>query len=133
MDHERPQGAAAEPLPPRLITNGQNTADIGYLRALVRAGLRHMHVSVHSCRPAVQAALSSTPDSLDKIQRSLRHAGRLVSHRQLIAAGWGAQAGPESASLRLVVHQLRRKIEADPSDPRRLHTEVGIGYRLLEL
>jgi two-component system KDP operon response regulator KdpE len=47
-------------------------------------------------------------------------------------AGWGTAAGTEGGSLRLVVHQLRRKIEEDSARPRRLHTEVGIGYRLTE-
>ncbi|GDY12486.1 DNA-binding response regulator [Planctomycetota bacterium] len=71
-----------------------------------------------------------TPLEFQLLAELLRHAGRLVTHRQLIAAGWGAQASSESAGLRLVVHQLRRKIEDDPADPRRLHTEVGVGYRL---
>jgi two-component system KDP operon response regulator KdpE len=76
--------------------------------------------------------LHLTPLEFALLAELLRYAGRLVSHRQLIAAGWGPQTGPESAGLRLVVHQLRRKIEEDPAQPRRLHTEVGIGYRLTE-
>ena len=62
----------------------------------------------------------------------MRHAGRLVTHRQLMQVGWGPHAGGEGGSLRLIVHQLRRKIELDPSQPQRLHTEVGVGYRLTE-
>ena len=42
--------AVSRKLVPRLITNGQNTADLGYVRALARAGLTHMHISIHSCR-----------------------------------------------------------------------------------
>ncbi len=76
--------------------------------------------------------LHLTPLEFALLAELLRHAGRLVSHRQLIAAGWGSQAGSESAGLRLVVHQLRGKIEEEPAQPKRLHTEVGIGYRLTE-
>ncbi|MFA6316104.1 MAG: radical SAM protein [Elusimicrobiota bacterium] len=64
-------------LPPRLITNGQKTADRGYLASLARAGLRHLHVSVHSSSAAKQAALSLNPDSLANIGRTLDNAGRL--------------------------------------------------------
>ena len=69
--------AVSRGLPPRLITNGQNTADGRTLRRLAAAGLTHMHISVHSCRPAVQAALSGKADSLANIRKSLRHAARL--------------------------------------------------------
>jgi two-component system KDP operon response regulator KdpE len=85
----------------------------------------------HRCtRGGVEVRL--TPLEFNLLAELLRHVGQLVSHRQLIAAGWGPHADPESAGLRLVVHQLRRKIEEDPSNPRRLHTEVGVGYRLTE-
>lgn len=72
-----------------------------------------------------------TPLEFTLLSELMRHAGRLVTHRQLLQAGWGQQGGSGAGSLRLIVHQLRRKIETDPSQPRRLHTEVGVGYRLL--
>lgn len=78
------------------------------------------------------AEVHLTPLEFALLAELLRHAGRLVTHRQLTAAGWGPAATAEPAGLRLVVHQLRRKIEEDPSAPRRLHTEVGAGYRLTE-
>ncbi|MBI5883653.1 MAG: radical SAM protein [Elusimicrobia bacterium] len=55
----------------RVITNGQRTCDRGYLDALFQAGLRHVNVSVHSHRKAVQAFLTNNPDSLANICRSL--------------------------------------------------------------
>jgi two-component system KDP operon response regulator KdpE len=73
-----------------------------------------------------------TPLEFALLAELMRHAGRLVTHRQLIHAGWGDHAASESGGLRLAVHQLRRKIEDQPADPKRLHTEVGIGYRLVE-
>jgi len=68
--------ARSKGLPPRLITNGQRTSDAGYLRELAAAGLDHMHVSVHSSRPAVQAELTGNPRSLPRILMTLENAGR---------------------------------------------------------
>ena len=64
-------------LPVRLITNGQKTAGLKYFKSLQAAGLRHMHVSVHSPRAEVQAGFSQNPDSLPNIMRTLDNAGRL--------------------------------------------------------
>ncbi|MBI5240705.1 MAG: radical SAM protein [Elusimicrobia bacterium] len=55
----------------RIITNGQRTADPAYLRSLMSAGLRHLHVTVHSHRKPVQSFLSGNPDSLPNIVRTL--------------------------------------------------------------
>jgi MoaA/NifB/PqqE/SkfB family radical SAM enzyme len=68
--------ALEKSLPPRLITNGQRCADPVFFRALVSAGLEHMHVSVHSVREDVQARLTGNPKSLAKIYRALENAGR---------------------------------------------------------
>ena len=76
------------------------------------------------------AGVHLTPLEFLLLAELMRFSGRLVTHRQLAAAGWGP-AAIEPANLRLIVHQLRRKIEEDPSAPRRLHTEVGVGYRLI--
>ena len=66
--------AAERGLPPRMITNGQLTADRERLRAYVEAGLDQMHVSLHSCRADVQGFLSDNPDSLANLRATLRHA-----------------------------------------------------------
>lgn len=63
--------AAGLGLPCRLITNAQRTADPAYLGRLMTAGLRHIHVSVHSHLRAVQSFLSGNPDSLANIVRTL--------------------------------------------------------------
>lgn len=97
--------AVSRKLPPRLITNGQNTADLGYLRSLVHAGLGHMHISIHSCRPQVQAALSSNPDSLRNIRSSLRHAARLGLRVDVNTVINKANAGHLSELVRWVVAQ----------------------------
>jgi two-component system KDP operon response regulator KdpE len=84
----------------------------------------------HTCTRAGEE-VRLTPLEFSLLAELMRHAGRLVTHRQLMQAGWGPHAGSEGGSLRLIVHQLRRKIEGDSSRPQRLHTEVGIGYRLI--
>jgi len=64
-------------LPARIITNAQRTADRDYLLRLVEAGLTHMHVSVHSHRPALQAFLTGNRDSLANLIRTLHHLKKL--------------------------------------------------------
>jgi pyruvate-formate lyase-activating enzyme len=61
----------------RIITNGQETARPGVLAELRRAGLRQLHVSLHSHLPAVHDRIARNPGSLDRIERTLRRAERL--------------------------------------------------------
>jgi len=56
-------------------------------------------------------------------------AGQVVTHRKLLLAGWGAETA-DTQYLRVYIGLLRQKIEADPSDPRLLLSEPGVGYRL---
>lgn len=58
-----------------------------------------------------------------------RHAGQVVSHRQLLVAGWGGSVA-DTQFVRVYIGQLRQKLEADPSAPTLILTEPGIGYRL---
>jgi two-component system KDP operon response regulator KdpE len=58
-----------------------------------------------------------------------RHAGQVVSHKQLLAAGWGGSV-TDTQFVRVYVGQIRQKLEADPSAPTLILTEPGIGYRL---
>jgi two-component system KDP operon response regulator KdpE len=58
------------------------------------------------------------------------HAGKVVTHKQLIAAVWGPQASVEAQFVRVLVGQVRQKIEEESSTPRLLLTEAGLGYRL---
>ena len=60
----------------------------------------------------------------------IRRSGRLVTHRQLLKEVWGPDAVFETHYLRVYMAHLRRKIESDPSRPRYLLTEPGVGYRL---
>lgn len=71
-----------------------------------------------------------TPREYDLLRALARHAGRVVTHRQLIAAVWGAGAQVDAQFVRVLIGQLRQKLEAEPSSPRLVRTEPGLGYRL---
>ena len=60
----------------------------------------------------------------------VRHAGRVVTHRQLLKEVWGPSSVNETQYLRVYMAQLRHKIEKDPARPALLVTETGVGYRL---
>jgi two-component system KDP operon response regulator KdpE len=61
----------------------------------------------------------------------IRHAGKLLTHRQLFLNVWGTTYVEHAHYVRIYMSQLRRKIEADPTQPHYLHTEIGVGYRLM--
>jgi two-component system KDP operon response regulator KdpE len=70
-----------------------------------------------------------TPTEWHLLEVLVRHPGKLLSHRQLLAEVWGPGYETAQGNLRLYVAQLRRKLEPDPSRPRFLRTEPGMGYR----
>ena len=70
-----------------------------------------------------------TPTEWQLLEVLVRHAGRLVTQRQLLAEVWGPGYQNEAHYLRVYVANLRRKLEPDPSKPQHLLTEPGIGYR----
>ena len=72
-----------------------------------------------------------TPTEWHLVEVLVRHAGRLVTQKQLLQEVWGPQYGTESAYLRVHMAQVRRKLEPDPSRPRHFITERGMGYRFL--
>jgi two-component system KDP operon response regulator KdpE len=71
-----------------------------------------------------------TPIEFDLLRVLAQHPGRLVTQRQLLQEVWGPQYADESHYLRVHVAHIRAKIEPDPSRPRYLITEPGVGYRL---
>lgn len=71
-----------------------------------------------------------TPNEYKLLQVLIKHAGRVVTQRQLLNEVWGPQHTEQSQYLRVYVAQLRRKLEHDPARPRHLQTEPGVGYRL---
>lgn len=77
------------------------------------------------------AELHFTPTEFNLLARLVRSAGRVVTHRQLLADVWGPEFTDHTHYLRLYMGQLRAKIERDPAEPRYLLTETGVGYRLV--
>jgi two-component system KDP operon response regulator KdpE len=71
-----------------------------------------------------------TPTEFNLLARLVRQAGRVVTHRQLLADVWGAEFTDHTHYLRLYMGQLRAKLERNPAEPRHLLTEPGVGYRL---
>jgi two-component system KDP operon response regulator KdpE len=71
-----------------------------------------------------------TPIEFELVRALAQNEGRLVTHRQLLQAVWGPEYGEETHYLRVHVAHIRAKLEADPSRPRYLITEPGVGYRL---
>lgn len=72
-----------------------------------------------------------TPREYDILVYLALHAGKVVSHRELLKAVWGNVYGEEREYLRVFISQLRRKIENDPLRPVYILTEPGIGYRFI--
>jgi two-component system KDP operon response regulator KdpE len=70
-----------------------------------------------------------TPTEWHLLEVLTRHRGNLVTGRQLLQEVWGPAYGAETNYLRVYMAQLRRKLEAEPSHPRHLITEPGVGYR----
>ncbi|HEY5311201.1 MAG TPA: response regulator [Pirellulales bacterium] len=71
-----------------------------------------------------------TPTEFRLVAMLVRHAGRVVTHRQLLTEVWGPASLEDTHALRVYMARLRGKIEAEPARPRYLLTEPGIGYRL---
>ena len=75
-----------------------------------------------------QVKLSVTEYAL--LRAFVQHAGKVLTHRQLLREVWGPQYETETQYLRVYMTMLRRKLEADPANPKLLITEPGVGYRL---
>lgn len=70
-----------------------------------------------------------TPKEFELLAHLMRHSGKVLTHRKLLSAIWGANYGEQTEYLRVFIGQLRKKIETDPSTPRYILTEPWIGYR----
>jgi two-component system KDP operon response regulator KdpE len=121
---------------------------IGELLARIRVALRHVAQNVAGAgepefvlgRLRVDLAcrrvwvgdeeLHLTPIEYRLLTTMIQHAGKVVTHRQLLKEVWGPDSVFETHYLRVYMAQLRRKIELDPAQPQFLLTEPGVGYRL---
>jgi two-component system KDP operon response regulator KdpE len=118
----------------------------GELLARVRVALRHARaraatddpviaigpMRIDQARHEVQkdgAIVHLTPIEFRLLVTLARHAGKVLTHRQLLREVWGPRS-TQTHYLRVHMAALRRKLEADPARPRWLATEPGVGYRL---
>ena len=74
--------------------------------------------------------LALTPTEYDLLRMLVKHAGKVLTHDQLLRAVWGTAYESETHMLQVNISNLRRKIEPDPSRPIYIVTEPGVGYRL---
>lgn len=89
----------------------------------VTVDLSHRRV----CRKGQPLAL--TPVEYRLLTLLIQHAGKVLTHRQLLQEVWGPGHVDRSHYVRIYIGYLRRKLEADPARPRHILTEVGVGYR----
>jgi two-component system KDP operon response regulator KdpE len=89
--------------------------EIDLLDRLVRKGGEEVHL---------------TPKEYAFLAELARHPGRVFTHKQLLGAVWGAVFDQNIEYARIVVRNLRQKLEDDPSSPRLIVNELGVGYRL---
>ena len=118
----------------------------GELLARVRAILRRVDGTSSPSDPVIAAgdfrvdnatrevtvrgkSVHLTPREYDLLLYFLAHAERVLTHRAILAAVWGANSAHQTEYLRVFVNQLRKKIEAVPNEPVYLKTEPWIGYR----
>ena len=120
----------------------------GELMARIRVALRHAHDAgggetpdvidvgpIHIDQPRHEVTVAGkevhlTPIEFKILVELARQPGRVLTHRQLARAVWGASSVDQSHTLRVHMAALRRKIEDDPARPQWLITEAGVGYRL---
>jgi two-component system KDP operon response regulator KdpE len=76
------------------------------------------------------ALVDLTPNEYRLLTTLIRHAGMVLTHRQLLKEVWGGVAGAQPHYLHVYMAQLRQKLEPEPARPRHLITEPSVGYRL---
>jgi two-component system KDP operon response regulator KdpE len=120
---------------------------VGELLARMRVALRHAQTPEGDGQPVFEGGgirvdlarrqvfrgeeeVHLTPLEYKLLACLVRHAGMVLTHRQLLKEVWGINAITQTHYLRVYMTQLRHKLEADPTQPRLLLTEPGVGYRL---
>jgi two-component system KDP operon response regulator KdpE len=119
---------------------------VGELLARVRTAMRHRmqrnaeipvlklgEIEIDNVRHRVLRAgheIKLTPKEFELLSLLARHAGAVITHKQVLAAVWGPAHTEDTQYLRVYIGHLRQKIENNPEDPQIIITEPGIGYRI---
>jgi two-component system KDP operon response regulator KdpE len=142
-DQEEEKVAALDSGADDYVTKPFNSAE---LLARVRAALRHAQpagvdpifrsgdLEVDLAKRLVLkkgAEVKLTPIEYSLLRLFIAHAGKVLTHRQLLTEVWGEKSAGESHYLRVHIAHLREKLESEPSNPQLIITEPAIGYRLL--
>jgi len=70
------------------------------------------------------------PKEYDVLRLLVSHAGKVLTHRQILTQVWGPAHVEDAQYLRVAIRSLRQKLETDPARPALIQTEAGVGYRL---
>jgi len=121
---------------------------VGELLARMRTALRHRMqrnaetpilklgtLEVDNVRHWVRRGgedIKLTPKEFELLSFLSRHAGKVLTHRQILTAVWGPAHTDDTQYLRVYIGHLRQKIEDRPDDPQIIVTEPGVGYRIAE-
>ncbi|MBJ7408813.1 MAG: winged helix-turn-helix domain-containing protein [Phenylobacterium sp.] len=109
----RQRSHSGKPPPPIIRASG---LVIDFPKRLVTRGSEPVHLS---------------PKEYDLLARLAQNAGKVMQHRELLRAVWGPAHVEDTQYLRVFIGQLRQKIEPDPSAPKLILTEPGVGYRFI--
>jgi two-component system KDP operon response regulator KdpE len=106
-------GVVNETKRPVYHCGGENGLFVDFAHRTVRSNGQEVHL---------------TPTEYDLLCELTHHAGKILTHRELLQRVWGPDYSGENTYLRTFVRHLRRKLEPDPSQPRFLRNELGVGY-----
>lgn len=121
---------------------------VGELLARLRAALRQRSHSAKPPPPIIRASglvidfprrlvsrdgqpVHLSPKEYDLLAKLAQNAGKVMQHRELLLSVWGPAHVQDTQYLRVFIGQLRQKIEPDPSEPKLILTEPGVGYRFI--
>jgi two-component system KDP operon response regulator KdpE len=119
---------------------------MGELLARLRVALRHAvtieHSPVFICGDLVidlvtrhvtrgDKEIKLTPTEYEILKVLAQNVGKVLTHKQLLKAVWGTAYNEDTHYIRVYIGQLRRKVEENPSQPKFIITESGVGYRLM--
>ena len=107
----------------------RHSASAGAAGAVLRIGAWSIDLKARTARDDSGRELHLTPTEYRLLEVLAQHIGLVVTHRTMLRQAWGPGSAQQTHYLRVYMKQLRAKLEPDPSRPRWLLTETGVGYR----
>lgn len=97
--------------------------------AVIESGILKLDHPSHRCWKA-DKEIDLTPKEFELLALLMRHEGKVLTHKFLLETIWGPAYSEDREYVRVFIRQLREKIEEAPTEPKRILTEMGVGYRL---